>query len=221
MMAPVRTTAVVGMPIVVVAIACLGIAGCSGSAATPSAKTAGESQAPAGSASLMPSGSTPSTAASASQQESTMPFRLTSTAFEDEGAIPRKFSCDGDNVSPALEWDGAPDATRALALIVDDTDAGGFVHWVVFNMTGTRSGALAEAVSASPDAPSQGKNSFGKVGWGGPCPPSGTHHYRFTLYALDGPLGLTGTPRADDVRQAASGHVLGETKLTGTYRRGG
>jgi Raf kinase inhibitor-like YbhB/YbcL family protein len=150
-----------------------------------------------------------------------MSFTLTSTDFENRGAIPRKFSCDGEDVSPALEWEGAPDGTGAFALIVDDPDARGFVHWVVFDMTGTQSGGLAEAVSASPDAPTQGRNGFGKIGWGGPCPPSGTHHYRFTLLALDAPLGLTGTPSADDIRQAAGGHTLAEATLTATYTRGG
>ena len=149
-----------------------------------------------------------------------MPFTLTSTAFTEGGAIPRKFSCDGTNVSPALNWTGAPDAAKSLALIVDDPDARGFVHWVVFNITASGTGGLAEAVSASPDAPPQGRSSFGKVGWGGPCPPSGTHHYRFTLLALDTTLSLTGAPTADEVRRAAEGHVLGQAVLTGTYRRG-
>jgi Raf kinase inhibitor-like YbhB/YbcL family protein len=163
----------------------------------------------------------PSPSATQSQEASAMPFTLTSTAFDEGGAIPRKFSCDGEDVSPALSWDGAPDGAAAFALIVDDPDARGFVHWVVFDMTGSQSGGLAEAVSASPDAPRQGRNGFGRIGWGGPCPPSGTHHYRFTLLALDGPLGLTGTPSAADVRGAAKGHTLGEATLTGTYHRGG
>ena len=150
-----------------------------------------------------------------------MSFSLTSTAFADGGSIPRKFSCDGEDVSPALSWEDAPDDTGAFALIVDDPDARGWVHWVVFDMTGSQSGGLAEAISASPDAPPQGRNDFGKIGWGGPCPPSGTHRYRFTLLALDGPLGLTGTPSADDVRGAAEGHTLDEATLTATYTRGG
>jgi Raf kinase inhibitor-like YbhB/YbcL family protein len=148
-------------------------------------------------------------------------FTIESTAFQDGQPIPKRFTCDGANTSPDLMWSGAPDRTGALALIVDDPDARGFVHWVAYDMTGSASGGLAEGVSSSPDAPPQGLNDFGKVGYGGPCPPSGTHHYRFTLYALDGPLGLTGTPRADDVRRAAEGHVLGQAVLSGTYRRGG
>lgn len=149
-----------------------------------------------------------------------MPFTLTSTAFTDGGAIPRKFSCDGDNVSPAVNWEGAPDGAASLALIVDDPDARGFVHWVVFDMTASQSGGLPEALSTSPDAPRQGTNGRGQVGWTGPCPPSGTHRYTFALLALDQELGLTGAPRADDVRRAAEGHVLDQTVLTGTYKRG-
>lgn len=152
--------------------------------------------------------------------ESPMPFTLTSTAFTEGGAIPRKFSCDGENVSPALNWDGAPEGAASLALIVDDPDARGFVHWVVFDMTASQSGGLPEAVSTSPDAPRQGTNGRGQVGWTGPCPPSGTHRYTFTLMALDQMLGLTGAPRADDVRRAAEGHILDQALLTGTYKRG-
>jgi Raf kinase inhibitor-like YbhB/YbcL family protein len=147
------------------------------------------------------------------------PFRLTSTAFEDGGAIPRRFSCDGENVSPDLAWDGAPEGTRAMVLTVIDPDARDFVHWLVYDMTGTPSGGLPLGVSVSPDAPPQGTNSFGKPGYGGPCPPSGTHHYRFTLAALDTVLELSGAPRIDALRAAMAGHVLAEATLTGTYHR--
>jgi Raf kinase inhibitor-like YbhB/YbcL family protein len=166
-----------------------------------------------------PASSTPS------ERESPMPsseFSLTSTDFADGEPIPAKFSCDGVNVSPALSWSGAPDGTAAFALIVDDPNARGFIHWVLADMTGSATGALPEAVSASPDAPVQGRNDFGAIGYGGPCPPAGSdHRYRFTLIALDRPLGLLGTPSADEVRAAADGHVLAEATLTGTYRRGG
>lgn len=149
-----------------------------------------------------------------------MPFTLTSTAFKDGAAVPRKFSCDGENVSPALEWQGAPDGAQRFALIVDDPDANGFVHWVVFDMTASQSGGLPEGVSTSPDAPPQGTNGRGSVGWFGPCPPSGTHHYTFTLMALDAALELTGAPKADDVRHAAEGHIVAQAVLTGTFKRG-
>jgi Raf kinase inhibitor-like YbhB/YbcL family protein len=148
-----------------------------------------------------------------------MTFELTSPAFARDEAIPRKFSCDGENVSPALQWSDAPAEAGSLALVVDDPDARGFSHWVVYNVDASRSGGLAEGLSASPEAPAQGRNDFGKIGWGGPCPPSGTHHYRFTLYALDGPLDLAGTASAGDVRRAAEGHTLGQAEITATYTR--
>jgi Raf kinase inhibitor-like YbhB/YbcL family protein len=148
------------------------------------------------------------------------PFSLTSTGFKDGAAIPRRFSCDGENVSPDLAWAGAPVGTKALVLIVIDPDARGFVHWLVYDLTASPAGGLPQAISASPDAPPQGTNSFGKRGYGGPCPPSGTHHYRFTLSALDAGLGLTGAPGVDALHAAMAGHVLAEATLTGTYHRG-
>jgi Raf kinase inhibitor-like YbhB/YbcL family protein len=146
-------------------------------------------------------------------------FRLSSTAFADGGEIPARFTCDDEDVSPDLTWEGAPAETGALVLVVDDPDARGWVHWVVFDMTGTSSGGLAEGISTSPDAPPQGTNDFRRVGWGGPCPPSGEHRYTFRMLALDGPLGLTGAPSAADVLLAAEGHIVGEAQLTGRYRR--
>lgn len=148
-------------------------------------------------------------------------FTLTSSAFQEGAAIPRQHSCEGADVSPPLAWAGAPGEARAMALVMDDPDAGGFVHWVVFNAAASASGALPAGVSASPDGPPQGRNSFGRTGYGGPCPPSGTHRYVFRLLALDAMLPLSGTPRASEVLQAAEGHVIGEARLTGTYRRGG
>lgn len=147
------------------------------------------------------------------------PFTLTSTAFHDGGVVPRRFTCDGEDVSPDIAWSGAPDGTRALVLIVIDPDARDFVHWLVYDMTGSPAGGLPLGISSSPDAPPQGTNGFGKRGYGGPCPPSGTHHYRFTVSALDKVLELTGTPRVDALRTAMAGHVLAEATLTATYHR--
>jgi Raf kinase inhibitor-like YbhB/YbcL family protein len=171
-----------------------------------------------------PAGSAVATPMPMETTEATMTdedFRLTSGAFPEGGPIPKRFTCDGEDESPELAWQGAPAGTETLALIVDDPDARGFVHWVVFDITGSRSGGLARGVSASPDAAPQGTNDFGRVGWGGPCPPSGTHHYRFRLLALDTTLGLNGAPSAADLLTAAEGHVVAEATLTGTYRRGG
>ena len=147
------------------------------------------------------------------------PFALTSTAFTEGGPIPRRFTCDDSNVSPDLNWTGAPEGTKALVLIIIDPDARNFVHWLAYNLEGVPTGGLPAGISSSPDAPPQGTNSFGKRGYGGPCPPSGTHHYRFTLSALDSVLEVTGTPRVDDLNTAMAGHVLAEATLTGTYRR--
>ena len=144
-------------------------------------------------------------------------FTLTSSSFAEGGAIPTKQSCDGADLSPALAWSGAPAGTAAFALIVDDPDANGFVHWVAYDIpAGTTS--LPEGVTATGEPP-QGRNDFGNAGWGGPCPPTGTHHYRFTLYALSRPLALSGTPSAANVRSAAAAATLARTTLTGVYTR--
>ena len=149
-----------------------------------------------------------------------MALTLSSPDFSEGSAIPPRHTCDGEEVSPALSWEGAPDDTLSLALIVDDPDARGFAHWVLFDLAPAASGALSAGYSASPDAPPQGMNDFGRIGYAGPCPPSGSHRYVFTLYALDTLLGLPGSPRADEVRQALRGHVFAEARLTGSYRRG-
>jgi Raf kinase inhibitor-like YbhB/YbcL family protein len=149
------------------------------------------------------------------------PFTLTSSAFDEGASIPRTYACDGQDTSPPLAWTGAPDGALTLALVMTDPDAGGFVHWVFFNVPASLTGGIPAGASASPDGPAQGKNSFGRVGYGGPCPPSGTHHYVFRLLALDVALPLAGTPTATQVLGAADGHILAEAKLTGTYRKGG
>lgn len=181
--------------------------------------TSGCSSSALDSASADGASGTPSPPATEVTTMSPKPFSLTSTAFSEGGAIPRRFTCDGENVSPDLSWSGAPGDTQALALMVTDPDARDFVHWLVYDMTGTPSGALPTAISSSLDAPPQGMNDFGKRGYGGPCPPSGVHRYRFELSALDAPLELTGTPRIHDLRAAMDGHVLAGTTLTGIYRR--
>jgi Raf kinase inhibitor-like YbhB/YbcL family protein len=145
-------------------------------------------------------------------------FVLTSPSFDEGGAIPVRHSCDGADVSPALDWEGAPSGTVSLALIVDDPDARGFTHWVVYDIPGGSSGSLREGLQAN-DVPPQGRNDFGRTGYGGPCPPGGTHHYRFTLWALSSRLGLKGAPSAADVRAAVALRTLGQTILIGTYTR--
>ena len=148
------------------------------------------------------------------------PFTLASSAFADGAAIPREYTCDGKDGSPALAWTGVPPATKALVLVVDDPDANGWVHWIVLDLPGT-DGGLPKGVDPGAATPQQGTNDFGRRGWGGPCPPSGTHHYRFTLTALGAPLALAGHPGGSAVRGALkAARVLGEARLTATYRRG-
>ena len=154
-----------------------------------------------------------------SESPSTGPLALSSPAFSDGAAIPTRFTCDGEGISPELDWSGAPAATEALALTVIDPDARGFVHWLVYDISATSAGSLAENVGTGPGAPPQGANSRAKAGYTGPCPPSGTHHYVFTLYALDRTLGLTGTPSHAEIEAAIKDHVLAMTVLTGTYKR--
>jgi len=148
-------------------------------------------------------------------------FSLASPEFTEGSGIPRRYACDGDDISPPLSWSGTPDGARSLVLVVDDPDARGFVHWVVYNIDASASGSLPADWAASPDSSPQGVNSFGRLGYGGPCPPSGTHRYVLRLLALDQVLDLPGGPDARTVLDAASGHALGEATLTGTYRKTG
>jgi Raf kinase inhibitor-like YbhB/YbcL family protein len=147
------------------------------------------------------------------------PFTLTSSGFSDGATIPRRYSCDGDDVSPPLAWSGVPAGTKALLLTVTDPDARGFVHWVAWDLAPDLGGLAEGASGALPDGAPEGRNDFGRTGWGGPCPPSGTHRYVFTLTALAAPLGLPRGTALAAVRQQAAGTTVGETKLEGTYRR--
>jgi Raf kinase inhibitor-like YbhB/YbcL family protein len=154
-----------------------------------------------------------------SQTPSSGRFAVSSPAFADGAAIPTRFACDGEGISPEVDWSGAPAATQALALTVIDPDAGGFVHWLAYDIPAASTGSLAENVGTAGGTPPQGANGRGQAGYTGPCPPSGTHHYVFTLYALDRTLGLTGTPSRADLEAAMKGHVLAMTVLTGTYKQ--
>ncbi len=118
-----------------------------------------------------------------------MPLQLTSTAFNNQDMIPRKYTCDGDDISPPLQWSNPPKGAQTYALICDDPDApsGTWDHWVVFNIPGTTA-ALSRAILPEPNlsnGSTHGKNGWGRLGYGGPCPPSGTHRYFFRLYALE------------------------------------
>jgi Raf kinase inhibitor-like YbhB/YbcL family protein len=142
---------------------------------------------------------------------------VSSEAFAEGAAIPDRHTCDGDDVSPPLSWSGAPAETGAYLVIVDDPDARSFIHWVATDIPANVS-ELPEGASGR-EAGSEGENDFGRLGWGGPCPPSGTHRYVFTVYALAEPLGLIGTFDAAAARRAMEGRVLAQGRLIGTYRR--
>ena len=141
---------------------------------------------------------------------------LTSDAFTDGGAIPSENTCDGADVSPPLAWSTGSEDVGAYALVVRDPDAGGFVHWVLTDIPHDVT-ALPEGRGDSIGIP--GQNDFGRVGWGGPCPPSGEHRYEFRIYALTAPLELDGAPTADEVDRALGANVMAEGILTGVYTR--
>lgn len=146
---------------------------------------------------------------------------LTSDAFFDGGVIPEEFTCDGADLSPPLQWDGIPDDTASLALIMDDLDAN-FVHWVAYDMDPALSGidSVGNTETLPDDGGDNGKNSFGDSGYGGPCPPSGQNHtYQFTLYALDAPADLDPGATASQLGLVIEGHIIATGVLTGTYSR--
>jgi Raf kinase inhibitor-like YbhB/YbcL family protein len=154
-----------------------------------------------------------------------MGFVLTSSAFQDGEGIPSQYTCDGRDVSPPLAWTAPPPGAKSLALINDDPDApmGTWVHWVVYNLPPSAR-QLAEAFPAEPERPDgtrQGMTDFGRIGYGGPCPPSGTHRYVFTLYALETVLSLGPGATKAKLEEAMHGHIVGQAQLIGTYRRRG
>jgi Raf kinase inhibitor-like YbhB/YbcL family protein len=151
-------------------------------------------------------------------------MQITSQAFQNGGDIPRKFTCQGDDGSPELTWQGAPAGTKTFALIVHDPDApraGGWTHWVVFNVPASVTHAAENAPKTAqfPGGGVQGHNDWGKAGYGGPCPPSGTHRYFFRVYALDTELKLPAAAGKDEVEKAMQRHVLGQAELMGKYKK--
>jgi Raf kinase inhibitor-like YbhB/YbcL family protein len=156
-----------------------------------------------------------------------MALKISSSAFAPNGAIPSKYTCEGADISPPLEWSGAPDGTRSFALVVDDPDAPDpkapkvtWVHWVLYNLPPTAKG-LPEGVAptALPAGTKPGINDWKKTGWGGPCPPVGRHRYFFKLYALDGVLPDLSRPTKAALEQAMGTHILGKAELIGTYAK--
>ena len=156
-----------------------------------------------------------------------MPLKLTSTAFAHNGAIPRRYTCQGDDISLPLAWSGAPAATKSFVLIVDDPDAPDpkaprmtWVHWVLYNLPQTAT-ALPEGVRPGelPKGTLEGLNDWKRTGCGGPCPPIGRHRYFHKLYALDRVLPDLGTPTKAELEAAMRGHVLEQAELMGTYQK--
>ncbi len=150
---------------------------------------------------------------------------ITSPAFKEGSMLPAKYTCDGQNVSPPLEWKNVPPNTKSLALIHDDPDAvaGTWVHWVVYNIP-PDAGKLDENMRPEKEFPNgmrQGSNDWPRIGYGGPCPPSGTHRYVYKLYALDTLLDLNPGATKAQLLQAMQGHVLAEAQLVGKYKRPG
>ncbi len=156
-----------------------------------------------------------------------MALTIASPDFAHEGPIPSRFTCEGDDVSPALAWSGVPAGARSLALIADDPDAPDpaaprrtWVHWVLYNLPPTSEGLTAGVPSRQlPGATLPGKNDWGRTGYGGPCPPIGRHRYYFTLYALDAVLPDLRQPTKATLLEAMKGHVVAEAQVMGTYQK--
>lgn len=153
-----------------------------------------------------------------------MEIKITSSAFKDGAMIPSRHTCDGEDISPQLEWQDVPEKTKSIALICDDPDApmGTFVHWVIFNLP-AESRSLNENIPPEKNLPNgaiQGITSFGKHGYGGPCPPSGTHRYFFKIYALDTKLELSADTDKAKLLNAMEGHILARGQIVGRYKRG-
>jgi Raf kinase inhibitor-like YbhB/YbcL family protein len=157
-----------------------------------------------------------------------MPFVLTSSAFPDGGLIPKRFTCEGEDLSPELAWSGVPDGTQSLVLIVDDPDAPDpnapkmvWDHWLLYNLPPQTPGLPAGVADADlPPGTGQGINSWGRSGYGGPCPPIGLHRYFHILYALDVRLPDLAKPDKNTLLAAMQEHILAHTELVGTYEKG-
>lgn len=148
--------------------------------------------------------------------EGGMEMELKSPEFENNQFIPKKFTCEGEDVNPALIIENLPEGTKSLALIVDDPDApmGTWVHWVVYDIP------VTSRIDEDSVPGKQGINDFRKKDYGGPCPPSGTHRYFFKIYALDQELGLPEGITKEDLEKAMQGHILDKAELIGLYKKG-
>jgi len=145
-------------------------------------------------------------------------MKIISSAFEDKQMIPPKYTCDGENINPPLQISNIPTETQSLALIVDDPDApsGDWIHWLVWNIN-----PAIKLITENelPQGAIQGTNDFNKQNYGGPCPPSGIHHYQFKIYALDTLLNLPSSSRKKDLEKAMENHILDKALIVGLYQR--
>ena len=154
-------------------------------------------------------------------------MHITSSAFDNQGAIPVLYTCEGRDVSPPIAWSDVPPGTKSLVLIVDDPDAPDpaapkmtWVHWLLYNLPPTTNG-LPESVKTLPDGTREGVNDWERTGYGGPCPPIGRHRYFHKLYALDTMLPDLKQPTKSKLEEAMKGHILSEAQLVGTYQKRG
>jgi len=182
-------------------VALVGAAGCGGSASDPTVIATQQSL-----------GARPTSEG----RTADVAMTLTAADFQDGGDIPTEHTCDSANTPISLSWSGVPEGTAELALVMDDPDAGGFVHWVVVGIPADAEGLPDGQL---PSGASAGQAGFGRAAYGGPCPPSGTHRYEFRLYALSAPLGAGAAPTADQVRSAAADKTIEAALLTGRYSR--
>jgi Raf kinase inhibitor-like YbhB/YbcL family protein len=154
----------------------------------------------------------------------TMTMRIVSAAFEDQEFIPARHTCDGEDLSPSLSWEGVPEGTGSLALVVDDPDCptGTWVHWMMYDIPPSMNG-LGEGISTGPElgfGAKHGKNSWKRFGYGGPCPPAGKpHRYVFKLFALDTPLNIDPGAGAKLLMKVIEGHVIERAEIVGLYAR--
>ena len=160
-----------------------------------------------------------------SKEEVKKDMQLTSKSFDNNGTIPARHTCDGDDISPGLTWSNPPSGTKSFALIVDDPDAPDpanprmtWVHWVLYNIP-SETDTLIQGVKDLPDGTMEGLNDWKRTGYGGPCPPIGRHRYFYKLYALDIVLPDLKKPTKDKLEKAMEGHILSKAELIGLYQR--
>jgi Raf kinase inhibitor-like YbhB/YbcL family protein len=161
------------------------------------------------------------------KQEHAMTMILTTDAFANDAEIPSTYTCEGEDVSPCLAWQGVPEEAKSLVLIVDDPDAPDpaapkmtWVHWVLYNIP-TSAHELAQGVDVGelPSGTLEGINDWRRTGYGGPCPPIGRHRYFYKLYALDDVLPDLGRPSKAELEEAMQGHIIAQAELVGTYKK--